>query len=187
MDKKLPKFIGTINIPGDKSISHRALIIGSQATGIVKVSNLLESADVFSTMNALRKFGVHITKRGKDYHVYGLVVGGLREYNGTINCGNSGTTARLMMGLLSTYPITINFIGDKSLSKRPMARVINLLREFGANALPENKNTMPFKFLGSYVGMQNDQKLNVPSAQLKSAWCLAALNTKGISTLEERF
>jgi len=187
MDKKLPKFIGTINIPGDKSISHRALIIGSQATGIVKVSNLLESADVFSTMNALRKFGVHITKRGKDYHVYGLVVGGLKEYNGTINCGNSGTTARLMMGLLSTYPITINFIGDKSLSKRPMARVINLLREFGANALPENKNTMPFKFLGSYIGLQNDQKLNVPSAQLKSAWCLAALNTKGISTLEERF
>ena len=187
MDKKLPKFVGTINIPGDKSISHRALIIGSQATGIVKVSNLLESADVFSTMNALRKFGVHIIKRGKDYHVYGLVVGGLREYNGTINCGNSGTTARLMMGLLSTYPITINFIGDKSLSKRPMARVINLLREFGANALPENKNTMPFKFLGSYIGLQNDQKLNVPSAQLKSAWCLAALNTKGISTLEERF
>jgi 3-phosphoshikimate 1-carboxyvinyltransferase len=187
MDKKLPKFVGTINIPGDKSISHRALIIGSQATGIVKVSNLLESADVFSTMNALRKFGVHIVKRGKDYHVYGLVVGGLREYNGTINCGNSGTTARLMMGLLSTYPITINFIGDKSLSKRPMDRVINLLREFGANALPENKNTMPFKFLGSYVGLQNDQKLNVPSAQLKSAWCLAALNTKGISTLEERF
>jgi len=187
MDKKLPKFVGTINIPGDKSISHRALIIGSQTTGIIKVSNLLESADVFSTMNALRKFGVHIVKRGKDYHVYGLVVGGLREYNGTINCGNSGTTARLMMGLLSTYPITINFIGDKSLSKRPMARVINLLREFGANALPENKNTMPFKFLGSYVGLQNDQKLNVPSAQLKSAWCLAALNTKGISTLEERF
>jgi 3-phosphoshikimate 1-carboxyvinyltransferase len=187
MDKKLPKFVGTINIPGDKSISHRALIIGSQATGIVKVSNLLESADVFSTMNALRKFGVHIIKRGKDYHVYGLVVGGLREYNGTINCGNSGTTARLMMGLLSTYPITINFIGDKSLSKRPMARVINLLKEFGANALPENKNIMPFKFLGSYVGLQNDQKLNVPSAQLKSAWCLAALNTKGISTLEERF
>ena len=187
MDKKLPKFVGTINIPGDKSISHRALIIGSQATGVVKVSNLLESADVFSTMNALRKFGVHIVKRGKDYHVYGLVVGGLREYNGTINCGNSGTTARLMMGLLSTYPITINFIGDKSLSKRPMARVINLLREFGANALPENKNTMPFKFLGSYVGLQNDQKLTVPSAQLKSAWCLAALNTKGISTLEERF
>jgi 3-phosphoshikimate 1-carboxyvinyltransferase len=138
-------------------------------------------------MNALRKFGVHIIKRGKDYYVYGLVVGGLKEYNGTIDCGNSGTTARLMMGLLSTYPITINFTGDKSLSKRPMARVINLLREFGANALPENKNTMPFKFLGSYVGLQNDQKLTVPSAQLKSAWCLAALNTKGISTLEERF
>jgi 3-phosphoshikimate 1-carboxyvinyltransferase len=187
MNKKLPKFVGTTNIPGDKSISHRALIIGSQATGIVKITNLLESADVFSTMNALRKFGVHIIKRGKDYYVYGLVVGGLREYNGTIDCGNSGTTARLMMGLLSTYPITINFTGDKSLSKRPMARVINLLREFGANALPENKNTMPFKFLGSYVGLQNDQKLTVPSAQLKSAWCLAALNTKGISTLEERF
>ena len=187
MDKKLPKFVGTINIPGDKSISHRALIIGSQATGIVKVTNLLESADVFSTMNALRKFGVRIIKKGKYYYVYGLVVGGLREYNGVINCGNSGTTARLMMGLLATYPITINFTGDKSLSKRPMARVINLLREFGANALPENKNTMPFKFLGSYIGLQNDQKLTVPSAQLKSAWCLAALNTKGISTLEERF
>ena len=187
MDKKLPKFKGVISLPGDKSISHRSLIIGSQATGIVKVSNLLESADVFSTMNALRKFGVNIFKKGKDYYVYGLVVGGLKEYNGTLNCGNSGTTARLMMGLISTYPVKIKFIGDKSLSKRPMQRVINLLREFGANALPENKNTMPFTFLGSYVGLQNDQKLKVPSAQLKSAWCLAALNTKGISTLEEPF
>jgi len=138
-------------------------------------------------MNALRKFGVNIFKKGNDYYVYGLVVGGLKEYNGTLNCGNSGTTSRLMMGLISTYPVKVKFTGDKSLSKRPMQRVINLLREFGANALPENKNTMPFKFLGSYVGLQNDQKLNVPSAQLKSAWCLAALNTKGISTLEERF
>ena len=187
MDKKLPKYKGVINLPGDKSISHRSLIIGSQATGIVKVSNLLESADVFSTMNALRKFGVNIFKKGKDYYVYGLVVGGLKEYNGTLNCGNSGTTARLMMGLISTYPVKIKFTGDKSLSKRPMQRVINLLREFGANALPEKKNTMPFTFLGSYVGLQNDQKLKVPSAQLKSAWCLAALNTKGISTLEEPF
>ena len=187
MDNKLPKFKGVISLPGDKSISHRSLIIGSQATGIVKVSNLLESADVFSTMNALRKFGVNIFKKGKDYYVYGLVVGGLKEYNGTLNCGNSGTTARLMMGLISTYPVKIKFTGDKSLSKRPMQRVINLLREFGANALPKNKNTMPFTFLGSYVGLQNDQKLKVPSAQLKSAWCLAALNTKGISTLEEPF
>ena len=187
MDNKLPKFKGVISLPGDKSISHRSLIIGSQATGIVKVSNLLESADVFSTMNALRKFGVNIFKKGKDYYVYGLVVGGLKEYNGTLNCGNSGTTARLMMGLISTYPVKIKFTGDKSLSKRPMQRVINLLREFGANALPENKNTMPFTFLGSDVGLQNDQKLKVPSAQLKSAWCLAALNTKGISTLEEPF
>ena len=187
MDNKLPKFKGVISLPGDKSISHRSLIIGSQATGIVKVSNLLESADVFSTMNVLRKFGVNIFKKGKDYYVYGLVVGGLKEYNGTLNCGNSGTTARLMMGLISTYPVKIKFTGDKSLSKRPMQRVINLLREFGANALPENKNTMPFTFLGSYVGLQNDQKLKVPSAQLKSAWCLAALNTKGISTLEEPF
>jgi 3-phosphoshikimate 1-carboxyvinyltransferase len=187
MDNKLPKFKGVISLPGDKSISHRSLIIGSQATGIVKISNLLESADVFSTMNALRKFGVNIFKKGKDYYVYGLVVGGLKEYNGTLNCGNSGTTARLMMGLISTYPVKIKFTGDKSLSKRPMQRVINLLREFGANALPKNKNTMPFTFLGSYVGLQNDQKLKVPSAQLKSAWCLAALNTKGISTLEEPF
>ena len=187
MNKKLPKFKGVISLPGDKSISHRSLIIGSQATGIVKVSNLLESADVFSTMNALRKFGVNIFKKGNDYYVYGLVVGGLKEYNGTLNCGNSGTTSRLMMGLISTYPVKVKFTGDKSLSKRPMQRVINLLREFGANALPENKNTMPFTFLGSYAGLQNDQKLKVPSAQLKSAWCLAALNTKGISTLEEPF
>ena len=144
MNKKLPKFKGVISLPGDKSISHRSLIIGSQATGIVKVSNLLESADVFSTMNALRKFGVNIFKKGNDYYVYGLVVGGLKEYNGTLNCGNSGTTSRLMMGLISTYPVKVKFTGDKSLSKRPMQRVINLLREFGANALPENKNTMPF-------------------------------------------
>jgi 3-phosphoshikimate 1-carboxyvinyltransferase len=185
MNKNLPRFVGTFVPPPDKSISHRSLIIGSQATGIVRISNLLESSDVFSTMNALKKFGVRIIKKKGKWEVWGLVVGGLREYNGTINCGNSGSTIRMLFGLLATYPVTINFIGDKSLSARPMGRVTNIVREFGANVLPENKKTLPLKFLGSFVGLQNDQKLKISSAQLKSAWCLAALNTKGISTLEE--
>ncbi len=187
MPKKINRFIGTIQLPGDKSISHRSLIIGSQATGIVKISNLLESGDIFSTIQCLKKFGIKIIKKKKDYFVYGQVVGGLEKFNGTLNCGNSGTTARLLLGLLSTYPYTIKFIGDKSLSKRPMGRVIDVLKNFGASVKPSNKNNFPLTFQGSFVGLQTDYKLKVASAQIKSAFLLAALNTPGISSIEENF
>jgi 3-phosphoshikimate 1-carboxyvinyltransferase len=187
MLNNLPRFKGTITVPGDKSISHRTLILASQATGIVKISNLLESEDVFRTMNALKKFGIRIFKKNKDYVVYGMTVGGLENIKGTINCGNSGTTARLLMGLLASYPSKLKFVGDKSLSKRPMKRVINILREFGATSIPKEKNYLPFTFLGSVMGLPNHYKLQVPSAQLKSAFLLAALNTSGISTIEESF
>jgi len=187
MPKKINRFIGTIQLPGDKSISHRSLIIGSQATGIVKISNLLESGDIFSTIQCLKKFGIKIIKKKKNYFVYGKVVGGLEKFNGTLNCGNSGTTARLLLGLLSTYPYTIKFIGDKSLSKRPMGRVIDVLKHFGASVKPSNKNNFPLTFRGSFVGLQTDYKLKVASAQIKSAFLLAALNTPGISSIEENF
>jgi len=187
MPKKINRFIGTIQLPGDKSISHRSLIIGSQATGIVKISNLLESGDIFSTIQSLKKFGIKIIKKKKDYFVYGQVVGGLEKFNGTLNCGNSGTTARLLLGLLSTYPYTIRFVGDKSLSKRPMGRVIDVLKNFGASVKPSNKDNFPLTFQGSFVGLQTDYKLKVASAQIKSAFLLAALNTPGVSSIEENF
>jgi len=187
MHKKVNRFIGAIQLPGDKSISHRSLIIGSQATGIVKISNLLESEDILSTIQCLKKFGIKIIKKKKDYFVYGQVVGGLEKFNGTLNCGNSGTTARLLLGLLSTYPYKIKFIGDKSLSKRPMGRVIDVLKNFGASIKPSNKNNFPLTFQGSFVGLQSDCKLKVASAQIKSAFLLAALNTPGISSIEENF
>jgi len=187
MPKEINRFVGTIQLPGDKSISHRSLIIGSQATGIVKISNLLESEDIFTTIECLKKFGVKIIKKNKDYFVYGQVVGGLEKFNGTLNCGNSGTTARLLLGLLSTYPYTIKFIGDKSLSKRPMGRVIDVLKNFGVSIKPSNKNNFPLTFRGSFVGLQTDFKLKVASAQIKSAFLLAALNTPGISSIEENF
>jgi len=187
MPKEINRFMGAIQLPGDKSISHRSLIIGSQATGIVKISNLLESGDIFSTIQCLKKFGIKIIKKKKDYFVYGQVVGGLEKFNGTLNCGNSGTTARLLLGLLSTYPYTIKFIGDKSLSKRPMGRVIDVLKKFGASIKPSNKNNFPLTFQGSFVGLQTDYKLKVASAQIKSAFLLAALNTPGISSIEENF
>jgi len=187
MPKKINRFIGTIQLPGDKSISHRSLIIGSQATGVVKISNLLESSDIFTTIQCIKKFGIKITKKRKDYFVYGQVVGGLEKFNGTLNCGNSGTTARLLLGLLSTYPYKVKFIGDKSLSKRPMGRVIEVLKNFGASIKPSNKNNFPFTFQGSFVGLQNNYKLKVASAQIKSAFLLAALNTPGVSSIEENF
>jgi len=187
MPKKINRFVGTIQLPGDKSISHRSLIIGSQATGIVKISNLLESGDIFSTIQCLKKFGIKIIKKKKDYFVYGQVVGGLEKFNGTLNCGNSGTTARLFLGLLSTYPYTIKFVGDKSLRKRPMGRVIDVLKNFGACVKPLNKKNFPLTFQGSFLGLQNDYKLRVASAQIKSAFLLAALNTPGISSIEENF
>jgi len=187
MSKKINRFKGTIQLPGDKSISHRSLIIGSQATGIVKISNLLESGDILSTIQCLKKFGVKIIKKKKDYFVYGQVVGGLEKFNGTLNCGNSGTTARLLLGLLSTYPYTVKFIGDKSLNKRPMGRVIDVLKNFGASVKPLNKNNFPLTLQGSFVGLQTDYKLKIASAQIKSAFLLAALNTPGVSSIEENF
>ena len=129
--KKINKFDKSIFVDGDKSLSHRALLISSQAYGMSKLKGILESEDVLNTINALKKkLGVKIIKYKNIYHVYGNGLGSFKTQNNlTINAGNSGTLARLLMGLLTTYPHKIKIIGDKSLSKRPMGRIIAPLQK----------------------------------------------------------
>ena len=132
VEKKINKFNKSISVEGDKSISHRALLISSQAYGVSKLKGILEAEDVLNTINALKKLGVKIVKYKNIYHVYGNGLGSFKTQNNlTINAGNSGTLARLLMGLLTTYPHKIKIIGDKSLSKRPIGRIITPLEKFG--------------------------------------------------------
>ena len=132
--KKIKKFNKTIFVDGDKSISHRALLISSQAYGISKLKSILEATDVINTINSLKKLGVKILKNKKIYYVYGNGIGSFKTKNNlTINAGNSGTLARLIMGLLSTYPHKIKISGDKSLNKRPMERITSPLKKIGSS------------------------------------------------------
>ena len=121
--QKIKKLSGTIRIIGDKSISHRALIISSMSIGKSEINNLLESDDIFSTLNILKDLGVKIIKKDKKWVVYGNGSNGFIQPKNALDCGNSGTTARLMLGAVCTNPIYCTLIGDKSLSKRPMKRV----------------------------------------------------------------
>ena len=128
--KKINKFNKSIFVDGDKSISHRALLISSQAYGISKLNGIPEAEDVLNTINALKKLGVKIVKNKNIYNVYGNGLGSFKTKNNlTINAGNSGTLARLIMGLLASYSHKIRIIGDKSLTKRPMGRIISPLQK----------------------------------------------------------
>jgi len=141
---------GTANIPGDKSISHRALIFGSLAFGKTKISGLLNSFDVTSTMDALRSLGVRISQdKNNDWNVDGVGVGGFTAPENIIDCGNSGTSVRLLMGAISTCNISVTFTGDASLRSRPMNRVIEPLREFGACAYGKDGNSLPLTIVGA--------------------------------------
>ena len=144
--KKINKFNKSIFVEGDKSISHRALLISSQAYGVSKLKGILEAEDVLNTINALKKLGVKIVKYKNIYYVYGNGLGSFQIKNNlTINVGNSGTLARLIMGLLVTYPKTIKIFGDRTinLSKRPMGRIIDPLEKFGCRFEPKYKKTLP--------------------------------------------
>ena len=123
---------GRIYVPSDKSISHRALILGSLAIGKTIISDLLESEDVFKTANGLKALGVDIYKKGDEWFVHGVGIGGFCEPDNVIDCGNSGSSVRLLMGLVATCPIKATFTGDESLRNRPMDRVVEPLSEFGA-------------------------------------------------------
>ncbi|MCP4330400.1 MAG: 3-phosphoshikimate 1-carboxyvinyltransferase [Alphaproteobacteria bacterium] len=177
---------GTIAAPGDKSISHRALLLGASAVGETTIRGLLEGHDVLATAGALRAMGISIEREGSGlWRVVGRGVGGLREAATALDLGNSGTGARLLMGLVATQPITSIFIGDESLSRRPMSRVLDPLRQMGATVGARGGDRLPVTMTGAAAPLPIAYELPVPSAQVKSAILLAGLNTPGETVVVE--
>ncbi|MFQ3360731.1 MAG: 3-phosphoshikimate 1-carboxyvinyltransferase [Alphaproteobacteria bacterium] len=181
-----PGLKGKITIPGDKSISHRALILGSMCVGKTIIKGLLESEDIFSTINALIKFGVDIErKENGDFVVHGVGVGGHLQPDEPVYLGNSGTSARLLIGLVSSCDITVDFLGDESLSSRPMNRIIDPIIRIGAEVIKGDKNKLPFTVKGSSSPLPIKYEMKIPSAQIKSAIMISALNIRGETTIIE--
>lgn len=177
---------GTITVPGDKSISHRALMFASLAVGTSRIVGLLEGEDVLATAAALRAMGASI-ERGADgvWSVDGVGVGGLLQPAQALDMGNSGTSTRLLMGLVASHPITATFVGDASLSRRPMARVIEPLAQMGADIAASPGGTLPLMVRGLCPAVPIRYTLPVASAQVKSAVLLAGLNTPGMTQVIE--
>jgi 3-phosphoshikimate 1-carboxyvinyltransferase len=177
---------GRVRVPGDKSISHRALIFGALATGTTRITGLLEAEDVINTARAVVALGAIAEKRGDTWEVKGRGVGGLRTPDGSLDFGNSGTGTRLMMGVVAGHPITVTMTGDASLSRRPMRRVLAPLVEMGLEILEPGKETLPLTLRGTSELMPIVYKLPVPSAQVKSAVLIAGLHAAGETTVVER-
>ena len=172
---------GELAVPGDKSISHRALMFAALAVGESRIEGLLEGEDVLATAGALRAMGAAI-ERGADgvWRVNGVGVGGLLQPETALDMGNSGTSTRLLMGLVASHPIQATFVGDASLSKRPMARVIEPLARMGADVTAAPGGRLPLTVRGLCPAVPIAYRLPVASAQVKSAVLLAGLNTPGI-------
>ena len=186
IEKILP-FKKAIKVDSDKSISIRTFLIGAISQKISVASNILESEDVFSAISCLKKLGVKIKKiKSKKYIIYGKGLGSLHlKKNGKLNFGNSGTLARLLIGILSTTPgIKVNISGDHSLNKRSMKKLIDLMREFGAFFLPKTRFNFPLKLISSEMPVGVNYNAGV-SAQLKSAVLLAGLNSYGTTVINE--
>lgn len=178
---------GTAAIPGDKSISHRALILGALAVGETRIEGLLEGQDVLDTAEAMRAFGATVTRHGPgSWTVSGVGVGGFAEPDRVIDCGNSGTGVRLIMGAMATSPITATFTGDASLNRRPMGRVTGPLALFGAHAVGRAGGRLPMTVVGAAEPVPVRYTLPVASAQVKSAVLLAGLNAPGQTVVIER-
>ena len=178
---------GVAAVPGDKSISHRALILGAMAVGETRVTGLLEGQDVLDTAAAMRAFGAEVTQTGPGaWTVHGVGVGGFREPADVIDCGNSGTGVRLIMGTMATTPITATFTGDASLRKRPMGRVTDPLSLFGTRAWGRQGGRLPMTVVGAANPVPVRYTLPVASAQVKSAILLAGLNAPGETVVIER-
>ncbi|MGE4431622.1 MAG: 3-phosphoshikimate 1-carboxyvinyltransferase [Sphingobium sp.] len=177
---------GSVAVPGDKSISHRALMFSALAVGESRVEGLLEGEDVLATAAALRAMGAHI-ERDVDgvWHIEGVGVGGLLQPQQAIEMGNSGTSTRLLMGLLASHDLTATFTGDASLSKRPMGRVIDPLSLMGAEFSSSPGGRLPLTMRGLSPAVPIEYRLPVASAQVKSAVLLAGLNTPGITRVIE--
>lgn len=192
-NKPIPKtartsesLLGAADVPGDKSISHRALILGALTIGETKAIGLLESSDVLNTAEAMRAFGAEVLQNiDKSWSIFGVGVGGFSEPDRVIDCGNSGTGIRLIMGAMATSSITATFTGDKSLVTRPMNRVLEPLRQFGATSISRLNGRLPLTIKGSSNPISIEYSSVIPSAQIKSAVLLAALNSPGTSVFNE--
>ncbi len=177
---------GTAKVPGDKSISHRALMLSALAIGKSRISGLLEGEDVLATAAAMRAMGADITRTGEgDWTVHGVGVGGLMQPSGALDMGNSGTSTRLLMGLVASHRIIATFTGDASLSKRPMGRVIDPVSQMGAEFTSSPGGTLPLMVRGLVPAVPISYRLPVASAQVKSAVLLAGLNIAGITEVIE--
>lgn len=171
---------GTAGVPGDKSISHRALILGALAVGRTDITGLLEGEDVLGTAAALRALGAEVERSGPGaWTVHGVGVGGLAEPGDVLDLGNSGTSARLLLGLVASHPITVFMTGDASLRRRPMARVTAPLERIGARFVAREGVRLPLASIGAREPMPIEYRLPVASAQVKSAVLLAGLNAPG--------
>ena len=178
---------GVAEVPGDKSISHRALIFGAMAVGETKITGLLEGQDVLDTASAMRAFGAEVVQHGAGaWSVHGVGVGGFSEPAGVIDCGNSGTAVRLIMGCMATTAMTATFTGDASLRKRPMGRVTEPLSLFGTQAHGRKGGRLPMTIVGAANPVPVRYALPVASAQVKSAVLLAGLNAPGQTVVVER-
>ena len=173
---------GSLHLPGDKSIGIRSLIILSQSYGISNVSNISDGEDVQTALANIKKLKITVQKTGpSDYKIFGLGIG-FKPFKGTLNFNNSGTTLRLLTGLLSTSPVEAKLIGDASLSKRPI-RIISLMEKFFASFSPKNKDYLPIKLIGYGDAVQNDISITKPSAQIISACILAGMNAHGLTSI----
>ena len=177
---------GRIRVPGDKSVSHRSLMLGALALGETEIHGLLEGEDVLRTAEAMRQLGGE-AMRGEDgiWRARGRGNGGLAEAADVLDLGNAGTGTRLLMGLVASYPMTTFFTGDASLRSRPMARVADPLRLMGADFVTRSRGRPPLAVIGTAAPRPITYKLPVASAQVKSAILLAGLNTPGITTVIE--
>ena len=178
---------GEANVPGDKSISHRSLILGAMAVGETRISGLLEGEDVLDTAKAMRAFGAEVTDHGGgNWSVHGVGVGGFAEPENVIDCGNSGTGVRLIMGAMATSGITATFTGDASLNNRPMARVTDPIALFGARSVGRSGGRLPMTIVGAADPVPVRYEVPMPSAQVKSAVLLAGLNAPGQTVVIEK-
>ena len=183
--RPLTPLTGEITVPGDKSISHRALMFGALAVGQTRITGLLEGEDVLRTAAAMRALGADIARDGAAWLVSGRGIGGLTPPDDILDMGNSGTAARLLAGILATHDFYSVMTGDASLRKRPMARVIDPLKTSGAVFTAREGGRLPLSIQGARDALPITYRLPVASAQVKSAILLAGLNARGITEVTE--
>ncbi|MBK76555.1 MAG: 3-phosphoshikimate 1-carboxyvinyltransferase [Henriciella sp.] len=180
------RFQGAVRAPGDKSCSHRSLMFAGVAEGVSEVSGLLEGEDVLNTARAMQALGAEIERTGPGrWRIEGTGKSGLRSPEGPLDFGNSGTGSRLMMGLMAGYGLTAEMIGDESLSARPMARVMDPLKEMGAKFSPDGRDRLPLTLTGRSDLQALSYAPRQASAQVKSAILLAGLNAQGTTEVTE--